>query len=217
MQVGAVICSLVCSALVVLCAPIATSDCIGTLHCNHDGSFENGYCWPLPHEPPSYIGAFGEGYELGHGMIECGVFWFTQLGDYSGELMDVYVWAGGVNDHPRDVLCVVPDVDPGDIAFWPELSRHDVAIGFEVDGEFTVGFWPHYVDESCTWYIGGDENGFGGHPWTCAPITGRQFCEWHHVSWYWPNCISLGIAIYFDGGPSAVESPTWGKLKSVFR
>ncbi len=49
----------------------------GDLIYNHDGSFENGYCWQYGGVVPPSYGAFGEGYEIGVGCVACGAFWLT--------------------------------------------------------------------------------------------------------------------------------------------
>ena len=78
--------------------------CTQTLYYNHDNSFENGFCWQYGGVVAPTYGAFGEGYSLGAGAIECIALWVTQVGNYYGQTCDTYVWAGGVSGTPGAVL-----------------------------------------------------------------------------------------------------------------
>jgi hypothetical protein len=82
-------------------------DCVGTLVCNHDYSFENAYCWQYDGVAPPYYGALAEGYDLGSVTVECGVFWLTEVFFPWPPPADIYIWDGGVDGPPTNVLCMV--------------------------------------------------------------------------------------------------------------
>ena len=123
-------------------------ECVGTLFYNHDGSFENGYCWQYGGIVPPYYGAFGEGYDLGAVFVECSAHWLSQTGAFVGQPADIYLWDGGVTGAPGGVLSMVAGVVFDPIAFWPSCSQHDVEIGYHVGGEFTVGYWADFSNEA---------------------------------------------------------------------
>ena len=91
-----------------LMIPAAEGADRGVVHCNHDGTFENGYS--ISHLVPPYYGCFAESFDLGYGLLEAAHFWFTQIGYYNDEPMDVYVWEGGVSGEPGEVLYMLPEV-----------------------------------------------------------------------------------------------------------
>ncbi len=197
--------------------PVPGRDCGDSLFVNHDGSFENGYCWSYGGYVPPYYGAFGEGLDLGNGEVTCGAFWFTQIGYYFGQPMDVYIWEGGVSDPPGAVLWVAYNVPvPGEVAFWPEVSQHDVEIAFPVSGEFALGFWVDFSASTCQYFLAADENGPGGHPWVnIAPGIGYP-TGWADPSMVWGHTESLGLGAYFVESPTPVTSQTWGRIRALF-
>ena len=68
----------------------------GTSVYNHDYSFENCYCWQDTGVVPPYYGAFAEGFQAAPAtQVYCVMYWLTQIGDYTGQTMDCYVWEGG--------------------------------------------------------------------------------------------------------------------------
>ncbi len=191
-------------------------ECAGTLTHNHDFSFENGYCWSYGGVAPPYYGAWGEGYDLGSVTIECGIFWLTQDSYVVPTPSDIYVWDGGIHGPPASVLSMVADVDFYNLLLWPSIGRNDVEIGCCVTGDFTVGYWNDASDQFCTFYCAADENGSGGHPWTCiAPGIGYPD-GWQHPNVVYPNCVSMGIGVTVTDTPSPVESKTWGSIKALF-
>ena len=195
--------------------PAQGDDCISVLYENHDGSCENAYCYAWGYEPP-YFGAFAEAYDLGPGIVECGAYWFTQIGYFTGEPMDCYVWEGGVTTDPGDVVCLITGVVPDNVPYWPDCGQNDVELGCCVEGEFTVGFWADFSDQACQWYICADINGPGGYPWTCvAPGIGYP-TGWNHVEVVFGPTASLCLGVYFAEDPSPAESQTWGSIKALF-
>jgi hypothetical protein len=191
--------------------------CTQTLYVNHDGSFENGYCWQYGGIVPPTYGAFGEGFSLGGGCIECIAIWATQVGNYFGQTCDTYVWDGGVTGVPGNVLWTATGQAFTNIGFWPTLTQNDFACGYQVAGDFTVGYWADFSAMVCGWFIGADQNGFGGYPWSnIAPGIGYP-TGWQNPTVIWGTTQSLGFGVYFEeGGTSPVEAATWGEIKDLF-
>ena len=205
--------------------PFAGEDCIGGRVANHDGTFEGGYCWQFGGVVPPYYGAYAEGFEgMGSVGVECGIYWFSQVGYFAGAPMDAYVWEGGFCTEPPGpynppgaVLCVVPGVVPTNIPLWPEVGENQVEFGCcSVGSDFAVGYWADFSQDICEWFIMGDDNGFGGCPWTCiAPGIGYP-TGWQSIALIFPGCLSLGIEATILEEPSPAESQTWGSLKALF-
>jgi hypothetical protein len=194
-----------------------SDQCVGTFYANHDGSFENGYCWQYGGIMPPYYGAFGESYDIEGMNVECAVYTITQVGNYFGQLMDCYVWDGGVYGPPGDVLCVVPGVGDLNIPFWPDCGENEIMLNCCPPGiDFTVGYWADFADTGCGWFCCMDLDGFGGYPWTnIAPGIGFP-TGWNHVSVVWGPTQASGTGIMITDPPSPAESQTWGSIKSLF-
>jgi len=192
-------------------------ECVSALVYNHDYSFENAYCWQYGGVVPPYCGAFAEAFDLGAVTVECGVYWFTNIGWYPTAPTDIYVWDGGVHGPPADVLCVIPGVTGLNTSYWPTCVENDIEIGCCVNGDFAVGYWADWPGGCCEYWCCADENGPGGHPWTCiAPGIGYP-SGWQHPNVVFSECVSMGIGVTVTEDPSPVESETWGALKSFFR
>jgi hypothetical protein len=87
-----------------------------------------------------------------------------------------------------------------------------------VSGDFTVGYWGDFPGSYALFFCAADENGPGGHPWTCiAPGIGYP-SGWQNPSVIepWAQVKALGCGVYFEQG-TPVESETWGALKALFR
>jgi hypothetical protein len=190
----------------------------GTLFATHDGSFETGYAWEgeLGVVPP-YYGAFGEGYDLGEGIVYCGAYWLTTMPFYPAtDPSDCYVWEGGVDTPPGAVLGVVTGVSFSNIPLWPEVGQNDVDLNISVEGEFTIGYWGNWPGMTCGYFCAADLDGTQGHPWTCiGPGIGYP-TGWQDPSIVWMPTRSMGCGVYFEQG-TPVESATWGSIKGLFR
>ncbi len=194
----------------------STEECsAGTLYVNHDGTVENGYAWCMGWAPP-YYGAFAEGFDLGCGSIVCGEYVFTQIGYFAGHPMDAYIWDGGVTREPGGVLYVVHDVIPESVPVWPECGENDIEISYAVSGEFSLGWWADFQEEVQQWFMCADENGPGGHPWTCIMPGIGYPTGWNNPSVVFGQCQSLVIGAHFQEAGSPAEAPTWGALKNLF-
>jgi hypothetical protein len=198
----------------------ATDACAsGVLIYNHDGSFENGYAWAYGGVTPPYYGSFGESYDLGTGTVACAALWVTKLpGFQPPEIADCYVWEGGIDGFPGEVLAVVAQVNLAPVPFWPTVGQKDIEMDVTVSGDFTVGYWGDFPGSYALFFCAADENGPGGHPWTCiAPGIGYP-SGWQNPSVIepWAQVKALGCGVYFEQG-TPVESETWGALKALFR
>lgn len=191
---------------------------------NDDGTFENGYAWRYGGTVPPDYGSWAECYEAD---FVCGIqLMLTQTGYYIGQTMDVYVWESVPEGNPPpgpdpgNALCVLYDVSPGPIAFWPEISSHNIQVCCVTNGDHFVGYWPNWPGIGTGWFIASDEDGPGlGCPRTkFAPGIG------YPTGWGPPNlvpifaCKDLGIREFAGLGdcqPTAVRSRTWGRIKSL--
>jgi hypothetical protein len=149
--------------------------------------------------------------------------------------MDVYVWdaiADGdppPGPDPGNVICVVPDVSTGPIAFWPEISAHSVKVCCQPGGYHFVGYWGNWPMATCGWFTAADEDGPGeGCPRTKIAAGIGYPTGWHHpniVPNVFENCKGLGIREFAGRGdcesssapdPDAPKKITWGSIKSLY-
>jgi len=191
----------------------------GVLVHNHDGSFESGCMWQYGGTMPPYYGAFGEGYDLGAGVIACGSFWVTTLpGPWiPPNHADCYVWDGGVGSDPGTVLALLAGATFENSPYWPAVGRNDIDMGVSVSGPFTIGYWGDWPGAMGFWFCADDLDGPGGHPWTCiAPGIGYP-SGWQDPALIesWGPIKSMGCGVYFEQGTPA-ESETWGSFKALF-
>jgi hypothetical protein len=173
------------------------------LNSNFDGSVENGYCWQYGGVVPPCYGAFAECTELGSGMSICGMqLLLTSIGNPVLPC-DLYVWADA-GGRPGNVLDMVPGVNPGQVATWPNVSVHDLAIDpIWVHGLVWFGYWSDYSNQPCGYFVAADTNGFGGCPYTnIAPGIGYP-TGWNNVSVVWGRTVSIGIAVWQGGDPAS--------------
>ena len=189
---------------------------VGTLFHNHDGSFENGYAWRYGGCQPPYFGAFGEGYDLGTGTAACGAFWLTTIMLYYPISSDCYVWEGGTESAPGAVLGVVADVWFESVPSWPTVAQNDIEMNIAVTGPFTIGCWGNWPGAGNAYFVAADENGPGGHPWTCIAPGQDYPSGWQNPAIVWPNAKSMGCGVYFEQG-TPVESESWGSIKAFYR
>jgi hypothetical protein len=190
----------------------------GVLIHNHDGSFENGYAWRYGGQTAPYYGAFGEGYDVGAGTVSCAAFWLSDLipDFWENPAADCYIWEGGTESPPDAVLGIVTADAFNPMGVWPSITQFDVEMNMSVAGPFTIGYWGHWPSSGAEWCCAADENGPGGHPWTCiAPGIGYP-SGWQDPAVVWPDARSMGIGVYFEQA-TPVESETWGAVKALFR
>jgi len=193
-----------------------------------DGSFENAYGWAWHGVAEPYFGAMGEGYDLGAGTVECAILMLTTIpGLFQGQSLDVYIWSGGVSDAPGEVLAVSSGIVVNNIPVWPDVGRNETQIDLEVEGAFTVGFWPNWPGQEHGFYCAADLNGVKQHPWTCiAPGIEGLPSGWHDPSIVWGETASMGLGVKFsprsasvgeaDADPVPPPGPTWGAVKALF-
>ena len=192
-----------------------------------DGTFENAYCWAYAGVAEPYYGAMGEGYDLGSGTVECAILMLTTLpGYYQGQSLDVYIWSGGIDDTPGEVLSVSSGIVVGNIPVWPNVGRNETQIGVDVEGAFTVGFWPNWPGQEHGFYCAADLNGVKQHPWTCVSPESGPPSGWQDPSVIWGETASMGLGVKFsprsasideaEDGPAPPPAPTWGAVKALF-
>jgi len=199
----------------------------GELYVHHDFTFEWGYCWQFTGVQPPYYGAFGEAYGLGAGDVDCGAFWMTCIGYWVYPDLAVYVWDGGISRPPGEVLAMVPLDRWDNLPYWPDVGQNDIEIGVSVSGEFTVGYWMDWSVHVCDGFVGADQDGPGGHPWTCIAPGQEWPSGWQDPAIVWGPTASLGIGVYFSRDPASVDehpgnwessqAPTWGSIKALFQ
>jgi hypothetical protein len=129
-----------------------------------------------------------------------GVFYFTQLGDYVDQTVDIYVWDddGGL---PGNVICASIGNDPGPIAMWPDVSSHIFEINCQTSGSHFLGYWGDWPGERFGWAGAVSENG----PLSCsvtkyAPGSGHP-TGWGPVQIAFDYVQSLAIDEYAAAGP----------------
>ena len=202
-------------------APSDTDGGCGTLLMSADGTYENGYGWDYAGVVPPYYGAFAECYSGTNVTVCSAEFDFSGSGWQVDETMDVYVW-GDDGGKPGAVRCAKFDVDPGPVAFWPEISHHSVPMGCDcLDGTFWVGYWGNWPGQGePSWFIAVDLNGLGGCSFTnIAPGIGFP-TGWNDVSVvFGPSSNrSLGIGCeVVSCNPVPTRDASWGAVKSLYR
>lgn len=182
---------------------------------NHDGTFENGYCWGGTGVLPPFFGAFGEAYDLGPARVAGAALWLTQMGNYIGQPADLYIWEGGVSRQPGQVIHQLPAVQLGQVPLFPEVRRVDLLFPVPVDvqGEFTIGFWAGYQAQACPVYVAADTQGHlrTGYPWTNIAPGLPYPMGWQHPSVVWGPTNSLGIGVWImeeeQGTPEWIAPP----------
>ncbi|MEZ4650243.1 MAG: right-handed parallel beta-helix repeat-containing protein [Candidatus Eisenbacteria bacterium] len=166
-----------------------------------DETYENGYAWRYGGITEPYYSAFAERFE-GSTIVNTAVFDFTQVGNQLDQTMDVYVWDddGGI---PGAVLCVVTDIIPDFISWWPEVSRHTVDLPACATGPvWWTGFWGNWPLAASGWFIAADLDGpGGGAPYTnITPGIGYP-TGWNNVSVVWGPTQALGIGAFVESDP----------------
>lgn len=191
---------------------------------NDDGGLECAYAWRFQGVQAPDYGAWAECYDSD---FVCGIqFFFTQLGYYEGETMDVYVWEDdGVpppDNNPGNILCAVMNVDPGPPSMWPFFTTHEVHVCCLAGGAHFVGFWGNWPGEDAAWFVGTDCNpGEGGCPRTkIAPGIGYPtgWADTHDIPPF-NNIKDLGIREYAGIGdcpPTPAQGKTWGRIKALY-
>ncbi|MFN8548568.1 MAG: hypothetical protein U0527_11565 [Candidatus Eisenbacteria bacterium] len=204
----------------------SSSDC-APLILRTDGGYENAISWKNLGEWPPYWGAFAD--QFTGPLTVCGVaFDLTQIGNYNGQLANVYIW----NDHlgqPGSVRYVATDLNLGEIATWPSIGRHVVEVvgGQYQPGPFWVGIWGNWPEHVNGWFMAADQSGStGANPLTNVRAgIGFEPAGWQPVSSIvgWEAVTGLGIGILASSpNPSGVpDAPivagSWGKVKSLYQ
>jgi hypothetical protein len=191
------------------------ADCpSGEIFVHHDGSFETGYSWAGWFLPAPY-GSFGEGYDLGPGVINCAAYWLTAMPPWGGLSADLYVWEGGVTREPAEVIALITGVYLSNTPYWPSVAENDYRMDVRVQGEFTVGYRDRQ-DLDASIFTAADSDGPSGHPWTYVPPDQGWPSGWQDPSVVWEPTSSLGIGVYFTRDATPAPATTWGAVKALF-
>ena len=189
-----------------------------------DGGYEDAVSWKSGGQVAPYWGAFAERF-VGPLLI-CGlVYDLTQIGYYSGQPADLYIW----NDHlgqPGSVRYMHLGVNLGSIATWPEISRHTIAVeGAQYQSDiFWVGIWGEWPHAVNGWFVAVDDTG----PIGATPMTniiggiGYEPAGWQPVNTVWNDVYALGIGVLArTPNPAGIPEPqvhpgSWGRVKSLY-
>jgi hypothetical protein len=191
-----------------------------------DGNLENAYAWEGAGVQAPEYGAWAECFTADY---VCAVeLLLTQTGGYQGQTLDLYLWekvAPGKTipgPQPGNVICFIPDVHPGAVAMWPQISSVVVRVCCPTGGEHFAGFWPQWPGESAGFYLAADETPPGhGCPRTkIAPGLGYP-SGWNHPTAVpvFSACTDVGIREWAGPGdcaPTPVHETTWGRIKSLY-
>jgi hypothetical protein len=204
------------------------------LRYDHDGTFEDAFCFQLGGVAPPYYGAFAEAFagRREDYLIHDIVLWVTQVGDWGGEPLDLYVWEGGMSGPPGLVLYHGSGRTLASVPMWPLVAENRLRLASPLpDGDFAVGYWADFAGEACTWYVAADRTGEPGHPWVnVAPGIGFP-TGWHHPEVLWPppvRSLGIGVVVVPFGTGVAERDPegdlrgepvisTWGQIKELNR
>ncbi len=191
---------------------------------NHDGTFENGYCWDWTVLEEPYQGAFAEGF-MGPADVVGVRIYLTGVSTHDGDDVDIFVWGSGV-EGPGPVLAMVSYQGVEQPPFWPEVRPYDFEIQAPVGQVFYVGLWDVPTLYGCpiSWFICADEDGPYGAPWTYIPLESGYDPGWHSPDTVWGVTSSLGIGVYVQATSGVQEgtlrpvekSTTWGAIKALF-
>ncbi len=204
---------------------------------NHDGTFEDAFCWQgagCVGSTPPYYGCFAEAFDLTYGEVNGISIWLTRGGDdsFSSDL-DILVWDGGVLSSPEDasVIEVFPGAIPTNVPMWDTVGRNDFPVTtFTIHDPFSVGYYSDFAGTNCDWFLAVDRDGAGGgHPWTnVLPDLEDLPDGWVTPDQVWGAPVaSFGIAIDFtdlsdapfddDYDHGSDESSTWAQVKALYR
>jgi hypothetical protein len=181
-----------------------------------DETYESAYGWSYEGQRAPDYGAFAETYS-GPCDVHAIILDLTALVWYSDPL-DAYVWAddGGI---PGPVTAVVPNIDPGTVALWPNVSRHRI----ELDGTLGVepawwaGYWGRWPGELVSYFIAADLDGpGGGRPMTKIAPGLEWPSGWQDVAVRWFPTAALGIGAEVSDSPTTVRGTSWGAVKALF-
>ncbi|MBK8232707.1 MAG: hypothetical protein IPK72_19520 [Candidatus Eisenbacteria bacterium] len=184
---------------------------------NADGVYGAAFGWQYGGVQAPYYGAFAECYS-GSAEVCAVVFDFTKTSDNGPGRMDAYIWSDDAGQ-PGNVVCVVMNVDPGVVAFWPEASRHVIALppGCCVGETWWAGYWPNWPGQSVRWWTTADLSDVSGCPFTNIPPGVGYPTGWHNVSVVWGPHNALGIgAETVPCAPTPALHSSWGAVKATY-
>ncbi len=213
--------------------PAAGTDPTRSVVAHHDGTFEDAFCFQFGAVVPgTTYGALAEGfYGLGDEddiyMIDNVVLWVTQDGTYTNQLLDLYIWDGGIGAAPGVVLYQSAGRSLTNVPLWPAVGENVLAVSYEVPvNNFSIGYWADFSTTLCGWYIAADRTGVIGDPWVCvAPGLGYP-TDWQNAEVVWQapiNSLGIGADIVLHSTSGVEEEvpgqelSTWGLIKQLYR
>ncbi len=173
---------------------------------NHDGSLETAFAWAYSGISSSEYGAFAEGFTGEFDICEVQLS-LTQIGNQAGQTLDVFVWEDDHTGNPGSLIAHLSDIDPGPVAQWPEISRHNIPLVLSVEDDWWVGYRGNWPGAQAGWSLAVDDDGPGGNSRTnIGPGQGYPI-GWNHpgVVPAWQYCQSLGIEVSGAGGTPAPD------------
>lgn len=153
----------------------------------------------------------------------------SQIGAYSNQPADVYLWSNVHNleaDEPGGVIAVLTGNQLGPIAMWPEVSRHVIPLGHEeaMQGRWWAGFWGQWPGMTNAWFILADTNSSTspGCAMTYVAPDINYPSGWRSVEVAWGATNALGIGVQGEAITSGVSEngvrlSTFGRVKSLFQ
>lgn len=190
----------------------------GEIWLNGDGVYDGAYTFQNNGVAPPYWGAFAERY---FGCVQvCGlVLDLTTLsGLYQGQTLDAYVWDTDASV-PGNVLHLTTGIDPGPPTIWPNVSRHLVELDYpcSTPESWWVGYWPDWPGELFGWAVGANYHQAPAYPYANIAPGLPYPTGWHDVSIIWGWTATIGIGAQVVPLPNAMESVSWGRVKSLYR
>ncbi len=194
---------------------------------HHDGSFEDAFCFQMSGVVPPFYGAFAEAFPARSEMtfIDEALLWVTQVGAWSGQPLDLYLWDGGVSGPPGEVRHHLTGLGLETVPQWPEVAENGLMMAVPLpEGDFSIGYWADFSTSACGWYVAADRDGPGGYPWVnIAPGIGFP-TGWNHPEVLWPPPVAaLGIGaslvvkdLSVEESDPAAHPPTWGRIKALY-
>jgi hypothetical protein len=108
----------------------------------------------------------------------------------------------------------------------PNVGRNEALLDVDVDGAFTLGYWPSWPGQEHGFYCAADLDGVKHHCWTCIAPGLEHPSGGQDPSIVWGETASLGLGVRFSPRSSSIEDadsdpippagPTWGAVKALF-
>lgn len=163
-----------------------------------DGTWEDAYSWDSESVIPPDFGAFAQAFSSELTITGLRMFLTTEA-PHAGQVMDLIIWNDD-NGAPGPIACIIPGVDPGPVALWPEVSEHFFHFTCtDHTPVFWAGFWGAWPEGPAGWKIAADLDGPGGGNPMTRVAPGLGFPEgWQPVSEVFSPTAALGISVQYS-------------------